>query len=328
MSEQLPNDPLVVGVDFGGTHLRAALVKPDGTILEQLKRETQSHLGPEKVVARIVEAVEDMVKHAPEGSDVAALGVIAPGPLDPFKGIIYNAPNLPGWEEVSLADELTRRVALPVWLGNDANLAALAEHRYGAGVGFRNMIYITVSTGVGTGFIVNDQLVLGEQGLAGEGGHMIILPDGPLCNCGNRGCVEALASGTNIAIEAQARLERGMESSLSTRPKPLTAIDVTQAAMAGDPMATHTIARAGYYLGIAIANLSHLFNPGRFVIGGGVSNAGELLLGPARRSAVQHLMLGYRDSLDIVLAKLGDNVGLLGAAALAFTHLEPLPRAQ
>jgi glucokinase len=249
------------------------------------------------------------------------VGVIAPGPLDPFKGIVLRAPNLAGWDNVPLEEELEKRVALPVRIGNDANLAALAEHRYGGGRGMSDIIYLTISTGIGSGFIVNNQMMLGARGMAAEAGHMQILPDGPLCGCGNRGCIEALASGPNIAAEASARLHRGISSSLGELTREITARDVVRAAREGDRMALDVVERAGAFIGLAIANLIHLFNPQRILIGGGVSNAGDLLFEPIRRSADLHTMSAYYDSYDIVPAELGDDVGLLGAAALAFSEV-------
>ncbi len=311
----------VVGVDFGGTHLRAALVDQGGQIVERLKRETRAQLGPEAVIDRIAEAVRDMSQHIPNRGRLGGLGVIAPGPIDPFKGIVLRAPNLEGWDNLPLADELAERVAVPVWIGNDANLAALAEHRYGAGRGLSDLIYLTISTGIGSGFIANNEMLLGARGMAAEAGHMQVLADGPLCGCGNRGCIEAMASGPNIAREAMARLYRGIPSSLSEVPHALTAKEVVNAAQAGDPMAVEVIRRAGQWIGLAVANLVHLFNPQRIIMGGGVTNAGDLLLDPIREGADRHIMPGYRGTFDVVRTELGDDVGLLGAAALAFSKL-------
>lgn len=313
----------IIGVDFGGTHLRAALVNEHGEILEQVKQETRAQLGPERVIDRIAAAVQDMARHLADGdSPVLGIGVVAPGPLDPFKGIILKAPNLPGWEDIPLASELRERTGLPVWAGNDANLAALAEHRYGQGRGLTDLIYLTVSTGIGSGMIINNRLLLGYQGLAGEAGHVQVIPDGPLCGCGNRGCVESVASGTNIAIEAEARLQRGLKSSLSTLGRPPTAKDVSEAAEQGDEMSVYILRRAGRFVGITAANLIHIFNPQRIIIGGGVSNAGDLLLEPMRAACDRHVMEAYRGSYDIVRTQLGDRVGLLGAAALGFSSYD------
>lgn len=315
----------VISVDFGGTHLRASLVNASGQIIEQLKRETQAQLGVDSVIDRIGAAINDMASHVPEGGALRGVGVVAPGPIDPFRGIVFRAPNLRGWEDVPLADALMARTDLPVWLGNDANLAALAEHRYGAGRGLSDMIYLTISTGIGTGFIVNGEMLLGANGMAAEGGHMQVMPDGPICGCGNRGCVEALASGPNIAREAAARLKRDLPSSLHSLGHEPTTKDVVRAAQEGDALACNVLAHAGTFIGMAVANLAHLFNPQRFVIGGGVSNAGDLLFDPVRAAADQRIIPAYRGTFDIVPAALGDNVGLLGAAALAFAKSRPQP---
>ncbi|MGH2543585.1 MAG: ROK family protein, partial [Ardenticatenaceae bacterium] len=170
--------------------------------------------------------------------------------------------------------------------------------------------------------IVNNGMVLGAGGLAAEAGHMQIIPDGPLCNCGNRGCIEGIASGPNIAEEAAARLRRGISSSLADLTRAITARDVAQAAQQGDQMALDVLRRAGEFIGLAVANLVHLLNPQRIIIGGGVSNVGDLLFAPIRRSADLHTMSAYYDTYDIVPAALGDDVGLLGAAALAFSKVD------
>ena len=308
----------VVGVDFGGTHLRAALVNENGEIIERVKRKTMGHLGQDAVFDRIAQAVRDVADKMKEGDSLEGVGVIAPGPLDPFRGLVFYAPNLK-WQNVPLTDELHQRLGCPVWAGNDANLAALAEHRYGAGKGLKNMIYMTVSTGIGGGVIINDEMLLGTNGQAAEVGHMQIMPEGPLCGCGNRGCVESVASGTNMARIAKERLQHGVESSLQEHEGEITAKEVVQAAANGDQMALELLQQAGSYIGMAVANLVHLFNPQRFIFGGGVSNAGDLLFDPIRRAAKRRTMPNYHGTFDIVAAELGDNVGLLGAAALAFS---------
>lgn len=311
----------VAAVDFGGTHLRAALVDQQGRILSQVKQETLAESGPAAVMDRIATAVELVSRELPDGGRLAAIGTIAPGPADPTTGVVLRAPNLEGWENIPLSAELERRSGVPVRIGNDANLAALAEHRFGAGQGLDHLVYLTISTGIGSGFIVDGRLLLGARGYAGEAGHVQLIPDGPVCGCGNRGCVEALASGPNIVREVEARLRRGLSSRLAAIDRPLTARDVVEMAREGDPLAVAVISRAGYFVGMLVASLAHLFSPERVVIGGGVSNAGALLFNAIRGSAAERVMPAYRDSFDIVPAALGDDVGLLGAAALAFDSL-------
>ena len=311
----------VVGVDFGGTHLRAALIDRDGNILKRVKRKTMAHLGADAVFDRIADAVRDAADELAEGDSLVAVGVIAPGPLDPFKGIVFYAPNL-NWVNVPLADELQNRLGLPVFAGNDANLAALAEHRYGAGKGLTDIIYMTVSTGIGAGIIINNEMLLGSNGQAAEVGHMPIMPEGPLCGCGQRGCIESLASGPNIARIAKERLSHGVESLLQEHDGEITAKEVVQAAQKGDRLALELLNQAGSYIGLALASLVHIFNPQRFVFGGGVSNAGDLLFDPIRHALKWRTIASYHDTFDIVPAELGDNVGLLGAAALAFSKVD------
>jgi len=311
----------VVGVDFGGTHLRAALIDREGTILKRIKCKTMAHLGADVVFDRIAEAVRDTADGLKEGDSLVGVGVIAPGPLDPFKGIVFYAPNLK-WKNVPLVDELEARLGYPVFAGNDANLAALAEHRYGAGKGLTDLIYITVSTGIGGGVIINNEMLLGSNGQAAEVGHMQIMPEGPLCGCGQRGCVESVASGTNIGRIANERLRNGVESVLGSHEGEITAKEVVQAAQQGDRLALELLNQAGSYIGLALTNLVHIFNPQRFVFGGGVSNAGDLLFEPIRHALKRRTIPSYHGTFDIVPTELGDNVGLLGAAALAFARVD------
>lgn len=309
----------VVGVDFGGTHLRAALINEGGEVVHREKRKTEAWLGPAAVIARIADAVRDVMT-AVATEEVVGVGVIAPGPSNPYTGVVLKAPNLDGWELIALESALEQHLGKEVWLGNDANLAALAEHRYGAGRGYAHLIYVTVSTGIGGGVIINNQMLLGAQGLAAEIGHMQIIPDGPLCGCGNRGCVESVASGPNIARIARERIAHGEASALSALGEKISTEHIVKAAQAGDALAIDVLADAGAYVGMAIANLVHIFNPQRIIIGGGVSNAGAFLFDPIRKAAKQRTMPVYHGTFDIVPAALGDDVGLLGAAALAFTN--------
>lgn len=309
--------PLAVAVDLGGTHLRAALFTAEGAMLSRTRVRTEAERGPDAVIERIADVVREVMGTAP-GQSIMGVGVTAPGPVDEKRGVVASPPNLPGWADVPLAERLQALLGLPVFLGNDANLAALGEYRYGAGKGLDDIIYITVSTGIGGGIISNGRLLTGAHGMAAEIGHMPIVPDGPLCGCGQRGHLEALASGPNIAREAEAALKRGWPSLLANHDGPLTAVEVVQAAQQGDATARHVLARAGHYLGVGIALLVHVFNPQRIIVGGGVSNAGDFLLEPARQSARDHVMKPYRDTFDIVPAALGDDAGLYGAGALVF----------
>jgi glucokinase len=220
---------------------------------------------------------------------------------------------------------LTTCFALPVFVGNDANLAALGEHRFGAARGFDDIIYMTISTGIGGGIIQSGQLLQGHKGLAGEIGHVAVQPGGPLCGCGNRGCLEALASGTAIGHQAQTLAVAGHAPAILAAAggdtSQISSKSVGQAAAQGDEIAIKLLRQAGRYIGIGIANLMHLFNPQRFVLGGGVTQTGPLLFKPIRRTVRRWAMNPmYWEDTEIVPAGLGDDAGLLGALAFANTQ--------
>ncbi|MGQ9584056.1 MAG: ROK family protein [Anaerolineae bacterium] len=309
----------ILAVDVGGTQLRAAVADEHGHLFSRATMLTRASEGLSAVLARIGSVAAEAV--APVGWDrVDAVGVAAPGPLDPVAGVVLGAPNLPGWENVPLRDELARRTGKPVVVGNDANVAALAEHRFGAGRGLRHLIYITVSTGIGGGMIVDGKLLLGARGLAGEVGHMVLEPLGPRCGCGNRGCLEALASGTAIGRQAREQIGAGAETGILKFAggvvEKVTAREVSQAAQAGDELALALLRRAGYYLGLGIYNLLALLNPEAVVLGGSVMKAGDLLFDPIWETVRAVTPRPYWEALRIVPAELGDDVGLLGALAL------------
>lgn len=303
----------VVAVDLGGTHIRSALIDEKGEMLARAERETLAQEGPEPVIGRIEACIRDVAR----GTE--AISIAAPGPLNPWKGIIHQAPNLPGWREVPLSDILHRTFKVPIHLNNDANLAALAEHRFGAGQGVNDLIYLTISTGIGGGIISQGRLLLGAKGLAAEVGHMVLEPEGPPCGCGGWGHLESLASGPAIARRAVEEMEKGTETCITRLVKgelgKVTAKVVAQAAQEGDPLANSIFKEAGFYIGLGIANLLHILNPELIIIGGGVSKAGDLLFDPIRATVQARAMPSYQEGLKIVPAALGDDVGLLGAAA-------------
>jgi glucokinase len=311
--------PTVIAVDLGGTNIRAATfptAEPAPTA--SVRARTRASEGPDAVIDRIIGAIEEV-------SDGVAgpirIGLGAPGPIDPRHGIIIEAPNLPGWLNVPLRDRLEQHFECPVAMGNDANLAALAEWRHGAGRGTHNLLYLTLSTGIGGGVIMDDHLLVGARGMATELGHMTVQPDGPLCGCGKRGHLEALAAGPAIARKVRERLRAGAKSSLRTRRAPgasLSAEDVGQAALAGDALAREVVAEAGETIGLHLASLVHAFNPEVIVLGGGVSRIGAPIFDAIARSLEAQVMNpAYLDGLRLEPAALGDDVGLIGAMVLA-----------
>ncbi len=309
---------LYIGVDLGGTQIRAILSDGAGRILGRAATLTVAHEGRDAVLARIHQVIDE-VTGAARGQAIAGIGMGAPGPLDPRTGVIVHAPNLPGFRNVPLRSIVSERVSLPVALGNDANLAALGEQRYGTGRGVQDMIYMTVSTGIGGGIICGGELLLGSAGFAGEVGHQTILVDGPPCACGNRGCLEALAAGPAIARMGREAVAAGRGQTLLELaggvPDRVTARLVSQAAAAGDAACREIIRRAGTYVGIGLANLANILNPELFVLGGGVTNSGEPFLDAVREAIPLHAMEPVRQ-VRVERAALGDDVVLMGAVAL------------
>ncbi len=308
-------EPIAIAVDLGGTQFRVAAVTQHPRILHRFAEPTRADAEPNVVISDIARVVAHARERIP-GSSVIGLGVTAPGPLDHETGVVFQAPNLPTWRDVPLADELRRRTGLPVLLGNDANLAALAEARCGAGAGAKHLVYVTVSTGIGSGFVVHGKLLLGAHGAAAEAGHMTLALDGPLCGCGNHGCLEAYASGTGLVNRARDAMAAGRGTSLAELGAELDARDIALAAAQGDSLARELIEQAGVALGLGIRNLLHLLDPEIVVIGGGVSRIGPPLWDPMRRIVESDALSVYRRDLRIVPAALGDDSGLLGAGLL------------
>jgi len=314
----------LVGVDLGGTQIRAALANSDGIMQRRVSTLTLADEGPEAVIERICEQI-DLAK---EGSPIAAVGLGAPGPTDPYEGVVLVGPNLPGWHNVPLRQILSRRFGVPVYIGNDANVAGLAEFRYGAGRKTSHMIYITVSTGIGGGVIINKRLLLGRQGLAAEIGHITIDLSGEMAGRSEVGTLEGLASGPNLARRARQALMAGAHSIVldwvNGDIEGVTPRLLQEAAAGGDDFALDQFALNGRYLGIGITNLLHVFNPQRIVIGGSVWLHAQAFLTTTLWETIRQRAQSpdYWNNLEIVTAELGDDVGLLGAIALADDEME------
>ena len=325
--QQSSEKDLSLGIDLGGTKFIVGLVDREGQVVARRYCETEADEGPSAVLARLIDAATQLLTAEDiDRSRVATVGVAAPGPIDSRAGLVTSPPNLPGWHDVPLAELIQAELGLPTALENDANAAALAEHRFGAGRGADNMIYVTASTGIGGGFILDGRLYTGATGGAAEVGHMTILPQGPLCGCGNRGCLEALASGTAIAREARERMIRGVPTIIAELAEGdldrVTAKLVAQAADEGDWEAGAILDEAMAYLGVGMANLVDLLNPQLLVIGGGLTKMGERLFEPVRRIIDRRAFPVVAKAVEVRRAQLGDDVGLLGAAAVATTAAE------
>lgn len=315
----------VIGVDLGGTKIYTALALPNGDLLAESLVPTEAGGGLEQVLANIVATVREVTDKGGPGNHVRALGIGAPGPLDAATGLVYFAPNL-NWHNVPMKDLLQEALGLPVQVDNDANLAALGEQVYGAGQGTRDMVYITVSTGVGGGLILDGRIYHGTGGGAGEVGHTTVDPHGPVCSCGNQGCLEALASGTAMARVARELVAagggKGMLEAAGGRAGEITAITVSSTAAAGDPEAKAILAGAGRFLGIGVANVINLLNPELVVMGGGAMKAGPPLWAAMEAEVQQRSLAASLKRVRIVPAKLGSRAGLLGAIALAAGSLD------
>jgi glucokinase len=314
MSEQM-----IIGVDIGGTKINSILADSDGNIKSKDLRDTRAKLGPDAVIERIIESIRQVVS----GNTVEGIGIGAAGACDTVNGVITSSPNLPRWENIPLRDIIQREFDCPVYLQNDATLAALGEHRFGGGMGIDHLIYVGVGTGIGGGIIIDGQLYCGVSGSAAEFGHMTIDINGPPCSCGNTGCWETFASGTALAREAVKRIKDGQKTSIlkyaDGKIEQVSAKRVHLAAQKGDRLANELIAQTGYYLGVGLVNMVNIFNPRLILIGGGLSRMGKLLLGPAINVVEERAFELPAKAVRIEIARLGVDAEALGAIALALT---------
>lgn len=309
---------LTIGVDVGGTKVAAGVVDEQGRIIEKSKRPTPSN-DPVKTADAISEAVTELTA----SYDVEAVGLGAAGFVDATRSVMLFAPNL-AWRNEPLKDKVEERVGLPVVVENDANAMAWGEARFGAGRDASHVLCITLGTGIGGGIIVGGELYRGRWGIGGEWGHYRVVPDGHRCGCGNRGCWEQYASGHALVREARdlARVSPALAGRLlelgGGEPDGITGPEVTQAALESDTAALECFRIIGTWLGQGIADLAAILDPGLFIVGGGLSEAGDLLLGPARETYHKSLTgRGHREFAPVRLAELGPDAGMVGAADLA-----------
>ncbi|HEY8488625.1 MAG TPA: ROK family protein [Thermaerobacter sp.] len=308
-------EEVVLGIDLGGTKIALGLVDRAGRVLAERTLPTDSAAGPAQAMERLAAAVRELAGAA--GREPAAAGVGAPGPLVLPEGRFMGTPNLPGWNGFALRDELARRLGIPVAVNNDANAAALAEARLGAGQGAAVMVYITVGTGIGGGLVIGGRLFDGVNGNGVEIGHTVLDPDGPVCGCGNRGCWEALASGPALGRMAQERLGPPPGRPGGT----WTARDLLDAAAAGDARARAVAEAYARLLGLGLANAVNLFNPDRLVLGGGVMSRYDLLAPVMEATMREHALPVNGQAVTLARARLGNRAGLVGAALLAWDAL-------
>ncbi len=313
---------LLLGVDIGGTKCAVVLADAAGAILRRVSEPTRSgQRSPDEMLRLLAVHARDLLAQENKTiADARGVGVSCGGPLDTRTGVVHAPPNLPDWQNVPVRAFFEDALALPVIVENDANATALAEWKFGAGQGAQNLIFLTMGTGIGGGIIVDGRLYRGTNDLAGEVGHQTILLDGPLCGCGKRGCLEALASGPAIARLARESLHYGRHKHVVAlaggKPADITAAHVIQAAQEGDLFACKILEEAGTYMGVGIANLIQILNPERIILGTIAVHAGDLILDPIRAAVREYAWPRSADVCQILPAALGDRAQDLAAIAL------------
>lgn len=324
--------PLVVGIDLGGTQIRVAVLE-GAELRSRVSLLTGETPTPHRVIPRIHTALQQALESAGTSLEqLAGIGICVTGPLDSRTGVVFESPNLPEWNDIPLRRIFEEYYNLPIFIENDANAAALGEYVFGAGRGCKDLVYITVSTGIGGGVIVDGKLMTGTSGAAAELGHITIDRNGERCNCGNIGCLESIASGTAIARHASEALARGERVLLSADPKSeraslaaggcthlrVDARAVAEAAVAGIPAACAIIQDAAEGLGVGLVSIIHIFNPEMIILGGGLTQIGSLFLQPALQIVQERTMKVAYKAVCIKPARLGINAGLVGAGALVY----------
>jgi glucokinase len=313
-------DRVVIGVDLGGTNMRTALVGRDGNVLDKHSEETRSAEGHEKVISKLIGNIERQRANAGRhGREIFAVGVGAPGVIHEQTGVVVKSPNFPDWNNLPLKQTLERSLNLPVIIENDANAAALGEQWRGAAKDIGSLIFLTLGTGVGGGIVLNSRIWHGADGMAGEVGHMTIVPDGRTCGCGNTGCLEMYASSRGIVMTFK-EMVTGQCSGLGGKQE-ITSAQIYQAARDGDTTARRAMQEMGRYLGVGIANLINIFNPEMLVIGGRVKDAWDLFIDATREEIRKRAFEYPAARTKIVPSALGDDAGMVGAAAVAFQNI-------
>ncbi len=327
MKQPAQKSDLVIGVDVGGTKVAAGLVDGGGEIRKLVRVPMVANSSPQEGVGAVHSAIRALLQDAPQ--TVVGIGICSPGPLDPKTGVVINPPNLPCWRNFPLGPEVAAIYNLPVRVDNDANAAALAEARWGAGRGYHTVFYATIGTGIGTGVIFDGKIYHGRTGAAAEGGHVSIDYNGPRCGCGKKGCMEALASGPAIARRAQARLRNdpGRKSLMldlaSGNPELVTGEIVGQAYAAGDHLATEVLQEIAALLAVWLGNMIDLFEPDVMIIGGGASSLVIPFFGEIRSLLPQWCVNPRFQEIPLVEARYGADSGVAGGAALCSGVLNP-----
>lgn len=303
----------VVGVDLGGTKIDLGLVDAENNIVTRRRIATESEQGPAAVVERIAQIVSEFERELPAGARIAAMGICTPGPVDHVTGTLLTLVNVPGLSNTPLRQMLTDRLKIPVRLEHDAKAAALGDFHYGAGRGAKSMIYIVIGTGVGAAIIIDGQLYYGDRNSSGESGHMTVNPNGELCACGTRGCLETYTSGPWLVR----RFERALDESGRIADTIITGELVANLARQGDPEALKVVREAGEALGIAVASMAMVLNIDLNVVGGSVVKIGDPLFEAARKTVPNFCFKAVGEGVKVVPTALGDDGPILGCAWMA-----------
>ena len=307
-----------IGIDVGGTNVKIALVDDKGSILYSNSVPTRAEMGYEYTVNNIKQAIRDLMSET-KVTNIEGIGFDFPGQIDYKNGIVRLAPNIPGWVNIPIAKIIEDEFKIPTRIDNDVHCAALGELNFGAGKGCENFICMTVGTGIGSGIVINGKLVRGASNAAGELGHIKLqMHEGPLCGCGDHGCLEAFASGPSIVAIAEEYILGGKSTKFRELASggEITPFIVAEAAKQGDPVARRIFVRIGEYIGFGLSSVVNLLNPEKIIIGGGVADAGDILLDPIKETIKKRAMVVAGSAVEIVPAKLGNTAGVIGASLL------------
>ena len=307
-----------IGIDVGGTNVKIALVDDKGSILYSNSVPTRAEMGYEYTVNNIKQAIRDLMSET-KVTGIEGIGFDFPGQIDYKNGIVRLAPNIPGWVNIPIAKIIEDEFKIPTRIDNDVHCAALGELNFGAGKGCENFICMTVGTGIGSGIVINGKLVRGASNAAGELGHIKLqMHEGPLCGCGDHGCLEAFASGPSIVAMAEEYILGGKSTKFRELASggEITPFIVAEAAKQGDPVARRIFVRIGEYIGFGLSSVVNLLNPEKIIIGGGVADAGDILLDPIKETIKKRAMVVAGSAVEIVPAKLGNTAGVIGASLL------------
>lgn len=307
-----------IGIDVGGTNVKIALVDEKGSIIYSNSVPTRAEMGYEYTVNNIKQAIKDLMNES-KCTDIAGIGFDFPGQIDYKNGIVRLAPNIPGWINVPIAEIIENEFKIPTKIDNDVHCAALGELKFGAGKDCENFICMTVGTGIGSGIVINGKLVRGVSNAAGELGHIKLeMNGGPLCGCGDYGCLEAFASGPSIVKMAEEYIMGGKSTKFRemANGSPITPFTIAEAAKQGDPVAKRIFTIMGEYIGYGLTSVVNLLNPEKIIIGGGVADAGDILLNPIKETIKKRAMFVAGSAVEIVPAQLGNSAGVIGASLL------------